>query len=200
MTNVLFIGSSMKKFTVDSNVTTWGQLMEVATGIDFKSVQATDLTTRTVYAHDSSVLNVVNGTVKIHLAPIQGFKGGANYDFDYTIEDVAGLDYVDLKAELKEIRRQANEMEDEDTVTLIGNYTRMSVADLRTKLVEVYTVLGNVPETSNDNGEGVDTTALEAELAALKARVVTIELTLGLLNDENSDAFANLANEFGASL
>lgn len=198
MTNVLFIGSSMKKFTVDSNVTTWGQLMEVATGIDFKSVQATDLTTRTVYAHDSSVLNVVNGTVKIHLAPIQGFKGGANYDFDYEVEDVAGLDYVDLKAELKEIRRQANEMEDEDTVTLIGNYTRMSVADLRTKLVEVYTTLGNVPVVGSV--EGVDTTALEEELAALKARVVTIELTLGLLNDENSDEFANLANEFAASL
>ena len=198
MTNVLFIGSSMKKFTVDSNVTTWGQLMEVATGIDFKSVQATDLTTRTVYAHDSSVLNVVNGTVKIHLAPIQGFKGGANYDFDYSVEDVAGLDYVDLKAELKEIRRQANEMEDEDTVTLIGNYTRMSVADLRTKLVEVYTTLGNVPVVGSV--EGVDTTALEAELAALKARVVAIELTLGLLNDENSDEFANLANEFAASL
>lgn len=198
MTNVLFIGSSMKKFTVDSNVTTWGQLMEVATGVDFKSVQATDLTTRTVYAHDSSVLNVVNGTVKIHLAPIQGFKGGANYDFDYTIEDVAGLDYVDLKAELKAIRSQANDMDDDDTVTLIGNYTRMSVADLRTKLVEVYTVLGNAPVVGNT--EDVDTTALEAELAALKARVVAIELTLGLLNDENSDAFANLANEFGASL
>lgn len=198
MTNVLFIGSSMKKFTVDSNVTTWEQLKAAVTGIDFKSVQATDLTTRTVYAHDSSVLNVVNGTVKIHLAPIQGFKGGANYDFDYSVEDVAGLDYVDLKAELKEIRRQANEMEDEDTVTLIGNYTRMSVADLRTKLVEVYTTLGNVPVVGSV--EGVDTTALEAELAALKARVVAIELTLGLLNDENSDEFANLANEFAASL
>lgn len=198
MTNVLFIGSSMKKFTVDSNVTTWEQLKAAVTGIDFKSVQATDLTTRTVYAHDSSVLNVVNGTVKIHLAPIQGFKGGANYDFDYSVEDVAGLDYVDLKAELKEIRRQANEMEDEDTVTLIGNYTRMSVADLRTKLVEVYTTLGNVPVVGSV--EGVDTTALEAELATLKARVVAIELTLGLLNDENSDEFANLANEFAASL
>ena len=198
MTNVLFIGSSMKKFQVDSNVTTWGQLREFAKNINFKDVQATDLVTRTVYAHDSSVLNVVNGTVKIHLAPIQGFKGGANYDFDYSIEDVAGLDYADLKAELKDIRSQANEMDDDDTVVLIGNYTRMSVADLRTKLVEVYTALGNVPVVGNV--EDVDTSALKAELAVLKTRVVTIELTLGLLNDDNSDEFTNLANEFAASL
>lgn len=198
MTNVLFIGSSMKKFTVGSNVTTWEQLKAAVTGINFKSVQATDLTTRTVYAHDSSVLNVVNGTVKIHLAPIDGFKGGANYDFDYEVEDVAGLDYVDLKAELKAIRSQANDMDDDDTVTLIGNYTRMSVADLRTKLVEVYTTLGNVPVAGNV--EGVDTSALEEELAVLRARVVTIELTLGLFNEHNGDEFANLANEFAASL
>lgn len=198
MTNVLFIGSSMKKFRVDSNVTTWGQLKGAVTGINFKDVQATDLVTRTVYAHDSSVLNVVNGVVKIHLAPNDGFKGGANYDFDYTVEDVTGLDYADLKAELKAIRSQANDMDDDDTVALIGNYTRMSVADLRNKLVEVYRVLGNVPEVST--GEVVDTTALEAELAALKARVVAIELTLGLLNEHNTDEFANLANEFGASL
>lgn len=198
MTNVLFIGSSMKKFRVDSNVTTWGQLKGAVTGINFKDVQATDLVTRTVYAHDSSVLNVVNGVVKIHLAPNDGFKGGANYDFDYTIEDVEGLDFADVTQEIKNLRLQATEMEDEGTLTLIGNYTNLNTAARREKLIEIYTALGNVPVV--DNGEVVDTTALEAELAALKARVVAIELTLGLLNEHNTDEFANLANEFGASL
>lgn len=208
MTNkVLFIGSFQDRVEVPTSVSTWGQLKEHVTSIgknvDFTSLTATDGSNKTVYGHEDSILNVVDGKVRIYVAPAKGFKGGANYDFDYSVEEVLTLDYVDLKSELKEIRRQANEMEDEDTVTLIGNYTRMSVPELRNKLVEVYTVLNNA-ETS---GVNVDLTEVEARLNAIEAEQVTmrdrltaLELGQGLLNEFNGDAFTQWAEEFGNTL
>lgn len=208
MTNkVLFIGSFQDRVEVPTSVSTWGQLKEhvksIGKNVDFTSLTATDGSNKTVYGHEDSILNVVDGKVRIYVAPAKGFKGGANYDFDYSVEEVLTLDYVDLKSELKEIRRQANEMEDEDTVTLIGNYTRMSVPELRNKLVEVYTVLNNA-ETS---GVNVDLTEVEARLNAIEAEQVTmrdrltaLELGQGLLNEFNGDAFTQWAEEFGNTL
>jgi len=208
MTNkVLFIGSFQDRIEVPTSVSTWGQLKAHVTNIgknvDFTSLTATDGSNKTVYGHEDSILNVVDGKVRIYVAPSKGFKGGANYDFDYSVEDVADLDYADLKQEIKNIRLQATELEDETTLTLIGNYTNLSTANLRTKLIEVYTALDNV-ETPEVNVDLTDVearlNAIEAEQVTMRERLTALELGQGLLNEFNGDAFTQWAEEFGNSL
>jgi len=208
MTNkVLFIGSFQDRVEVPTSVSTWGQLKAHVTSIgknvDFTSLTATDGSNKTVYGHEDSILNVVDGKVRIYVAPSKGFKGGANYDFDYSVEDVADLDYADLKQEIKNIRLQATELEDETTLTLIGNYTNLSTAARRAKLIEVYTALDNV-ETPEVNVDLTDVEArlntIEAEQVTMRERLTALELGQGLLNEFNGDAFTQWAEEFGNSL
>ena len=208
MTNkVLFIGSFQDRVEVPTSVSTWGQLKAHVTSIgknvDFTCLTATDGSNKTVYGHEDSILNVVDGKVRIYVAPSKGFKGGANYDFDYEISDVEGFDFADVTQEIKNIRLQATEMEDETTLALIGNYTNLNTAARRTKLVEIYTALGNV-ETPEDNVDlsGVEArlNAIEAEQVTMRERLTALELGQGLLNEFNGDAFTQWAEEFGNSL
>lgn len=170
--NYLILGTSTKSGKTDAK--TWGELsIQLAQeGVNLSSVKAMDLLNKTTYEHPDSQLNFAGDQVKIFLSPNQGFKGGCNYEFNYDSRELEALSYSDLRGELKSLRGQAVELEDEETVSLIGNYTQLTTAQLRDKLIAVYAKL-DVEEVEEVNLDEFD----------LVTRVANIEARLGIVTE-----------------
>jgi len=168
--NYLILGTSTK--SGKTNAKTWGELSTqlAQEGVNLSSVKAMDLLTKNTYDHQEAQLNFVGDQVKIFLSPNTGFKGGHDYEFNYDSRELVGLGYNDLRSELKSLRRQAVELEDEETVSLIGNYTQLTTAQLRDKLVAVYAKLDVEEEVNLDEFDLVN-------------RVANIEARLGIVTE-----------------
>lgn len=169
--NYLILGTSTKSGQTDAR--TWGELsIQLAKeGVNLTSVKAMDLLNKTTYEHPDSQLNFAGDQVKILLSPNQGFKGGYEYDFNYDSRELDVLGYNDLRSELKYLRGQAVELEDEETVSLIGNYTQLTTAQLREKLIAVYAKLDVEEVEVEETVETIDEFDLANRMAVVEARL-----------------------------
>lgn len=187
MTKVLLLGNGVPQ-AIKTEATTWGQFKAQVTGkISFTDMKATDFVNKMEYSNDDSVLNFVDGVAKVFLIPSKGFKGG--------------LGYAELKAALKELRIEAVSNEDEEVVTLIGNYTQCTTEELQRRydaVNDLFDARNEVEEVAEYNSEELE--ELQAEVRTLTERVGAVELKLNMLNEHNVDLFAAQAKEFGANL
>lgn len=174
--NYLILGTSTKSGR--TNAKTWGELSTqlAQEGVNLSSVKAMDLLTKNTYDHQEAQLNFAGDQVKIFLSPNTGFKGGHDYEFNYDSRELVGLGYNDLRSELKSLRGQAVELEDEETVSLIGNYTQLTTNQLRDKLVAVYAKL-DVEE------EEIVVDEVNLDEFDLVNRVANIEARLGIVTE-----------------
>lgn len=186
MTKVLLLGNGVPQ-AIKTEATTWGQFKAQVSGkISFTDMKATDFVNKMEYSNDDSVLNFVDGVAKVFLLPSKGFKGG--------------LGYAELKVALKELRIEAVSNEDEEVVTLIGNYTQCTTEELQRRYDAVNDLLASrlINDEITVNSEELE--ELQAEVRTLTERVGAVELKLNMLNEHNVDLFAAQAKEFGANL
>lgn len=180
---------------INSVATTWGELVQeikAQTSLNPDGMQAINASSRVEFLDASSTLPDTDFTLSIQ--PVKVKAGNVDYDAEYDYEEVDGLSYNQLKSELKAIRVMATEEEDEDTVDKVGNYTQLSVVDLKKRLKEVYEHIGNGPvaeEAVPSNGTPVEND--NAAWKTLEERILTIEFRLGIYNSHNAPAYIDKA-------
>jgi len=182
--NVVSTKGSLKQ--IQTNASVWSQLVKdfEEQGFSVDGLKAIVAETKNTLESGDAVLPTGNFT--LFLSPIN-IKAGADsdnqYEFDYTLADVDDLSYTQLRAELKAIRTQASELEDDNVFGIIGNYTHDTVDQLREKLTEVYELFEEVEE------EVVEVVAPSGvSVLNLASRVLEIEFQLGIVNDDNREA------------
>lgn len=188
MSKVLLIGNGVPQ-VIKTDATTWGQFKAQASKqISFTDMKATDFVNKMEYSHEDAVLNFVDGVAKVYLSPAKGFKGG--------------LGYAELKAALKEFRIEAVTNEDEDVISLIGNYTQCTTNELQRRYDAVNELLDSRLVSDDEsvvvNSEEVE--EIRAEMRTVIERVGAIELRLNMLNEHNVSLFEAQAKEFGNNL
>jgi len=181
--NVVSTKGSLKQ--IQTNAFVWSQLVKdfEEQGFSVDGLKAIVAETKNTLESGDAVLPTGNFT--LFLSPINT-KAGADsdnqYEFDYTLEDVEDLSYTQLRAELKAIRTQASELEDDNVFGIIGNYTHDTVDQLREKLTEVYELFEEVEEV-------VEVVAPSSvSVLNLTSRILEIEYQLGIVNDDNREA------------
>lgn len=181
--NVVSTKGSLKQ--IQTNASVWSQLVKdfEDQGFSVDGLKAIVAETKNTLESGDAVLPTGNFT--LFLSPIN-IKAGADsdnqYEFDYTLADVEELSYPQLRAELKAIRTQASELEDDNVFGIIGNYTHDTVDQLREKLTEVYELFEEVEEV-------VEVVAPSGvSVLNLASRILEIEYQLGIVNDDNREA------------
>lgn len=170
---------------VETNASVWSQLVEelLAKGLDVSGLKA--IVGETKHTLESGEAQLPSGNFSLWLSPIN-IKAGASednqYDFEYELEDVEDLSYLELRTELKSIRVQATELEDENVLSIIGNYTNDKVEKMKEKLTEVYQLF---EEIEKEVAEEVSVN-LES-IPNLEERLLEIEFQLGIINDQNKE-------------
>lgn len=186
MKNVTIVTTKGRNQQLQTNASTWGQLITELdnAGLSVDGMKAIIGQTKVTLESTEAELPQTNFT--LFLSPVK-IKAGANeYDLNFDASEVDDLSYTELRTELKSIRTQASEFEDEDLLDIIGNYTHDKVSQLRYKLAEVYEFIDS---QESEVGERV---VVDSDL---EARVFEIEYRLGILNPVNEERFNERSQE-----
>lgn len=191
-----------------SEASTWGDLVKELKGLDDgqydpDGMRAVDAVNAVEFLDVSSTLPA--GDFTLSLQPVK-VKAGAyqQYDLEYSVEDIPNLGYAQLKAELKSIKAQSVEHED-DISDLIGNYTQMSTDNLKAKLKEVYNKVSvPAPVASQDNGsmDQINTLFNEVKnaISVVTDRVLELELKFNIVNSHNLPIYEKKAKDLHAKI
>lgn len=183
MKNVIIITSRGQNQTIQTTATTWGELV-----VDLKANDINPSGMKAVVGKLNVTLESPEAVLPVEsfvlfLTPVK-IKAGS-FDFEYSVEDIEKLTYLQLRTELKSIRRQANELEDEKMINVIGNYTHYTVPQLRNTLTFVY-------ETSTVNIKDV---VQSEDMNNLHGRLCVVEHKLGIVNVQNQEYIYNKETE-----
>ena len=179
MKNVTIVTTKGRNQQLQTNASTWGQLLAELenTGLSVDGMKAIVGQTKVTLESTEAELPQTNFT--LFLSPVK-IKAGADYDLNFDAENIDDLSYTELRSELKSLRTQASESEDEELLSIIGNYTHDTVAQLREKLTEAYDFIGS------EEPEAEELVVVDSDL---EARVFEIEYRLGILNSSNEERF-----------
>lgn len=186
MKNVTIVTTKGRNQQLQTNASTWGQLITELdnAGLSVDGMKAIIGQTKVTLESTEAELPQTNFT--LFLSPVK-IKAGANeYDLNFDASEVDDLSYTELRTELKSIRTQASEFEDEDLLDIIGNYTHDKVSQLRYKLAEVYEFI------DSQEPEVAELVVVDSDL---EARVFEIEYRLGILNPVNEERFNERSQE-----
>lgn len=191
MKNVVISTSKGKNTQIKTSAQTWGELSAELTGngYDLSGMKAIIGGLNVTLESTEAVLPTSDFTLFLSPVKIKAGADASDYEFEWELDDVEDLDYNQLRAELKSIRVQATELEDEETLELIGNYTHLSVSALKDTLTEVYNTFVEEEEEEDEieeEKEGVFSPQADSQL---ETRVFEIEYRLGIVNDDNEERF-----------
>lgn len=187
---VTVVTSKGKSQQIKTDVSNWKGLVNEleSAGLDVEGMKAIVGGLNVTLESAEAVLPTNDFT--LFLSPVKikaGFANADDYEFEWEVEDIENLAYTELRTELKSIRTQASELEDDDMLELIGNYTHDSVSALKEKLTRCYesVVVEEVEESSMQ--ETSETSLIVDE--GLKTLVFEVAHKVGVRTDYNADDF-----------
>lgn len=153
--------SQVNQFEVEAGVSTFSQLVAALPAVDFSNKTVT--VGKALYSLEHADAVLPEGALKVFISP-KDMKAAMS-------------EYTDIRASLKQYRLDAVTNDDEEIITIIGNYTHDSVDTMRQKLSEVIFKLESREEENNIFDDG------------LEARIFEVEYALGIRNSDNATRF-----------
>ena len=153
--------SQVNQFEVEAGVSTFSQLVAALPAVDFSNKTVT--VGKALYSLEHADAVLPEGALKVFISP-KDMKA-------------AMAEYHELRASLKQYRLDAVTNDDEEIISIIGNYTHDSVDTMRQKLSEVIFKLESREEENNTFDDG------------LEARIFEVEYVLGIRNTYNATRF-----------
>lgn len=141
MRTVTVVTSKGKNQQIQTNAPIWSNLVNELEGVGLSVEGMKAIVGGLNVTLESAEAVLPTNDFTLFLSPVKikaGFATESEYDFDFEAYQVEVLSYTELRTELKSIRTQASELEDEDMLSIIGNYTHDSVDVLKSKLTRCY--------------------------------------------------------------
>lgn len=155
--------SQVNQFEVEAGVSTFSQLVAALPAVDFSNKTVT--VGKSLYSLEHADAVLPEGALKVFISP-KDMKA-------------AMAEYHELRASLKQYRLNAVTNDDEEIISIIGNYTHDSVDTMRQKLSDVlFKLQSRVEETEDDIFDD-----------GLEARIFEVEYALGIRNSDNATRF-----------
>jgi hypothetical protein len=154
--------SQVNQFEVEAGVSTFSQLVTALPAVDFSNKTVT--VGKALYSLEHADAVLPEGALKVFISP-KDMKA-------------AMAEYHELRAALKQHRVEAVHNDDEEIISIIGNYTHDSVDTMRRKLSDVLFELESRIENTNDIFDD-----------GLEARIFEVEYALGIRNSDNAARF-----------
>lgn len=188
---VTVVTSKGKNQQIKTDVSNWKGLVNEleSAGLDVEGMKAIVGGLNVTLESAEAVLPTNDFT--LFLSPVKikaGFANADYYEFEWEADDVEDLSYTDLRTELKSIRTQASELEDDDMLELIGNYTHDSVSALKEKLTRCYESVVVEEEIEESSTQEMPETSLIVD-EGLKTLVFEVAHKVGVRTDYNADDF-----------
>ena len=168
--------SQVNQFEVEAGVSTFSQLVSALPAVDFSNKTVT--VGKALYSLEHADAVLPEGNLKVFISPKD-------------MKAAFPAEYYNLRDQLRELRREAIENDDDEIIDIIGNYTHDSVNVMNAKLADALAVKADREEEEmeeDNNGEFVkaDWTPFVAEFME---RIFEVEYALGIRNSANAARF-----------
>jgi hypothetical protein len=168
--------SQVNQFEVEAGVSIFSQLVSALPAVDFSNKTVT--VGKALYSLEHADAVLPEGNLKVFISPKD-------------MKAAFPAEYYNLRDQLRELRREAIENDDDEIIDIIGNYTHDSVNVMNAKLADALAVKADREEEEmeeDNNGEFVkaDWTPFVAEFME---RIFEVEYALGIRNSANAARF-----------
>lgn len=168
--------SQVNQFEVEAGVSTFSQLVAALPAVDFSNKTVT--VGKALYSLEHADAVLPEGNLKVFISPKD-------------MKAAFPAEYYNLRDQLRELRREAIENDDDEIIDIIGNYTHDSVNVMSAKLADALAVKADREEEEmeeDNDGEFVkaDWTPFVAEFME---RIFEVEYALGIRNTANAARF-----------
>jgi hypothetical protein len=168
--------SQVNQFEVEAGVSTFSQLVAALPAVDFSNKTVT--VGKALYSLEHADAILPEGNLKVFISPKD-------------MKAAFPAEYYNLRDQLRELRREAIDNDDDEILDIIGNYTHDSVNVMSAKLADALAVKADREEEEmeeDNDGEFVkaDWTPFVAEFME---RIFEVEYALGIRNSANAAKF-----------
>lgn len=168
--------SQVNQFEVEAGVGTFSQLVSALPAVDFSNKTVT--VGKALYSLEHADAILPEGNLKVFISPKD-------------MKAAFPAEYYNLRDQLRELRREAIDNDDDEILDIIGNYTHDSVNVMSAKLADALAVKADREEEEmeeDNDGEFVkaDWTPFVAEFME---RIFEVEYALGIRNSANAAKF-----------
>ena len=168
--------SQVNQFEIEAGVSTFSQLVSALPAVDFSNKTVT--VGKALYSLEHADAVLPEGNLKVFISPKD-------------MKAAFPSEYYNLRDQLRDLRREAIENDDDEILDIIGNYTHDSVNVMSAKLADALAVKADREEEEmeeDNDGEFVkaDWTPFVAEFME---RIFEVEYALGIRNSANAARF-----------
>ena len=168
--------SQVNQFELEAGVSTFSQLVSALPAVDFSNKTVT--VGKALYSLEHADAILPEGNLKVFISPKD-------------MKAAFPAEYYNLRDQLRELRREAIDNDDDEILDIIGNYTHDSVNVMSAKLADALAVKADREEEEmeeDNDGEFVkaDWTPFVAEFME---RIFEVEYALGIRNSANAAKF-----------
>jgi hypothetical protein len=168
--------SQVNQFEVEAGVSTFSQLVAALPAVDFSNKTVT--VGKALYSLEHADAILPEGNLKVFISPKD-------------MKAAFPAEYYTLRDQLRDLRREAIDNDDDEILDIIGNYTHDSVNVMSAKLADALAVKADRKEEEEDNNIEVVTPGSTGwvSLSSIQDRLFEVEYALGIRNVVNATQF-----------
>jgi len=168
--------SQVNQFEVEAGVSTFSQLVTALPAVDFSNKTVT--VGKALYSLEHADAVLPEGNLKVFISPKD-------------MKAAFPSEYYNLRDQLRELRREAIENDDDEIIDIIGNYTHDSVNIMSAKLKDAEAILADreEEETEMENSWPATPSIPSLTLPSTEDRLFEVEYALGIRNTANATRF-----------
>jgi hypothetical protein len=168
--------SQVNQFEVEAGVSTFSQLVAALPAVDFSNKTVT--VGKALYSLEHADAILPEGNLKVFISPKD-------------MKAAFPAEYYNLRDQLRDLRREAIDNDDDEILDIIGNYTHDSVNVMSAKLADALAVKADREEEEEDNDIEVVTPGSTGwvSLSSIQDRLFEVEYALGIRNVVNATQF-----------
>ena len=165
--------SQVNQFEVEAGVSTFSQLVAALPAVDFSNKTVT--VGKALYSLEHADAVLPEGNLKVFISPKD-------------MKAAFPSEYYNLRDQLRELRKEAIENDDDEIIDIIGNYTHDSVNVMSAKLKDAEAVLSEREEEEIEEANNWPVTP-SVTLPSSEDRLFEVEYALGIRNTANATRF-----------
>jgi len=167
--------SQVNQFEVEAGVSTFSQLVSALPAVDFSNKTVT--VGKALYSLEHADAVLPEGNLKVFISPKD-------------MKAAFPAEYYNLRDQLRELRKDAIDNDDDEILDIIGNYTHDSVNVMSAKLADALAVKTDREEDEEeDNDEEFVKADWTPFVAEFMERIFEVEYALGIRNTVNATRF-----------
>ena len=167
--------SQVNQFEIEAGVSTFSQLVSALPAVDFSNKTVT--VGKALYSLEHADAVLPEGNLKVFISPKD-------------MKAAFPAEYYNLRDQLRELRKDAIDNDDDEILDIIGNYTHDSVNVMSAKLADALAVKTDREEDEEeDNDEEFVKADWTPFVAEFMERIFEVEYALGIRNTVNATRF-----------